>query len=122
MASSIAYIHAAIPLNVSIYQHHMSLDKLTNTPTSAQTPLAKSIKDMAFFAAKRLNKLANKLHTIDNVLPDDHLSQTLNSRQKCFIDFLFAPALSYKALKLPRQSLTLIATLKTTNNCPILFT
>ncbi len=46
MASSMAYIHATIP--------------------------QKSIKDMAFFATKRLNKLASKLRTIHNVLPDDN--------------------------------------------------
>jgi len=37
MASSMAYIHAAIPLNISIYQNHIllfatTLNKITNTP------------------------------------------------------------------------------------------
>jgi len=98
MASSMAYIHAAIPLNISTYQHHISLfqttlDKLTNMPTSAQKTLQKSIKEMAFFASKRLNKLATKIRTIDNVLLNDDLSRDINSRQKRFIDSLFAPAL-----------------------------
>ncbi len=48
---------------------------------------------MALFAAKRLNKLSTKLRTIDNVLPNDDFSNTLNTRQKRFVDFLFAPAI-----------------------------
>jgi hypothetical protein len=98
MASSMAYIHAAIPLNISTYQEHLSLfattlNQITNTPADKNTPLVKSIKDMALFAAKRLNKLSTKLRTIDNVLPNDDFSSTLNSRQKRFVDFLFAPAI-----------------------------
>jgi len=46
---------------------------------------------MALFVAKRLNKLTTKLSTIDNVLPSDDFSQSLNSRQKRFIDLLFVP-------------------------------
>jgi hypothetical protein len=98
MASSMAYIHAAIPLNISTYQEHLSLfattlNQITNTPSDKNTPLVKSIKDMALFAAKRLNKLSTKLRTIDNVLPNDDFSNTLNTRQKRFVDFLFAPAI-----------------------------
>ena len=98
MASSMAYIHAAIPLNISTYQEHLSLfattlNQITNTPADKNTPLVKSIKDMALFAAKRLNKLSTKLRTIDNVLPNDDFSTSLNSRQKRFVDFLFAPAI-----------------------------
>jgi hypothetical protein len=110
MASSMAYIHAAIPLNISTYQHHISLfqtslDKLTQTPTSPQQTLQKSIKDMAFFATKRLNKLADKLRTIDNVLPNDDLSRDLNARQKRFIDILWAPYYRNKSWKLRNDSL-----------------
>jgi len=98
MASSMAYIHAAIPLNISTYQHHISLfeltlEKLTNAPVTAAQPIAKSIKDMAYFATKRLDKLTKKLRTIDNVLPDDDFSGQFNKRQKWFIDLLFAPAI-----------------------------
>jgi hypothetical protein len=76
MASSMAYIHAAIPLNISTYQNHLSLfattlNKITSTPSTTNTPVIKSIKDMALFATKQLNKLATKLCTIENVLPSD---------------------------------------------------
>jgi hypothetical protein len=57
MASSMAYIHAAIPLNISTYQNHLSLfattlNKITNTLSNTNTPVIKSIKDMALFVAK----------------------------------------------------------------------
>jgi len=61
-----AFIHAAIPLNISTYQQHISLlhstlQKLTETPSNPQQPLTKAIKEMACFADKRLNKLATKI-------------------------------------------------------------
>ena len=110
MASSMAYIHAAIPLNISTYQHHMSLFadtliKITNTPATTKQPVIKSIKEMALFAAKRLNKLASKLRTIDNVLPNDDFSHTLNSRQKRFLDVLFLPSIEAKTHRLRNESL-----------------
>jgi len=110
MASSMAYIHAAIPLNISTYQNHLSLfastlNQITNTPSNKNTPVIKSIKDMALFAAKRLNKLATKLRTIDNILPNDDFSQSLNSRQKRFIDFLFVPSFEQATRKMCNASL-----------------
>jgi len=60
---------------------------------------------MALFAAKRLNKLATKLRTIDNVLPNDDLSQTLNNRQKRFIDALFVPEIQRATRKMRNSSL-----------------
>jgi len=110
MASSMAYIHAAIPLNISTYQNHTSLFadtlyKITNTPASTKTPIIKSIKEMALFAAKRLNKLASKLRTIDNVLPNDNFSQTLNNRQKRFLDILFLPDIETQTRKMRNASL-----------------
>jgi len=105
-----AYIHAAIPLNISAYQNHFSLfattlNEITNTPSNTNTPVIKSIKDMALFAAKRLNKLANKLRTIDNILPNDDFSQSLNSRQKRFIDLLFVPNFTTETRKIHNDSL-----------------
>jgi len=110
MASSMAYIHAAIPLNISTYQNHMSLfadtlNKISNTPASTKTPVIKSIKEMALFATKRLNKLVSKLRTIDNVLPNDDFSQTLNSRQKRFLDLLFFPDIETATRKMCNASL-----------------
>ncbi len=58
---------------------------------------------MAYFASKRLNKLATKLWTIDNVLPNDYFSQQVNSRQEYFLNILFAPEL--KSNRLCKQSL-----------------
>jgi len=110
MASSMAYIHAAIPLNISTYQHHMSLfavtlNTITTTPATTKQPVIKSIKEMALFAAKRLNKLASKLQTIDNVLPNDDFSHTLNNRQKRFLDVLFLPDIRTQTQKLRNASL-----------------
>ncbi len=60
---------------------------------------------MALCAAKRLNKLATKLRTIDNVLPNNNLSQSLNSRQKRFIEFLFVLEITYSTRRFRNASL-----------------
>jgi len=46
-----------------------------------------------------------KLRTIDNVLPNDDFSHTLNSRQKRFIDLFFVPAFEQATRKMRNASL-----------------
>ena len=100
MAASMAYIHVAIPLNISTYQHQCSLfdsylksfaAKTTNDPLHVS--FTKSIRDLATFAYKRLDKLIDKLRFIDIVLPSDDLTQPLNDRHKRFLDVLLLPIL-----------------------------
>ena len=100
MAASMAYIHVAIPLNISTYQHQCSLfdsylksfaAKTTNDPQHVS--FTKSIRDLATFAYKRLDKLIDKLRFIDIVLPSDDLTQPLNDRHKRFLDVLLVPIL-----------------------------
>ena len=95
-----AYIHVAIPLNISTYQHQCSLfdsylksfaAKTTNDPLHVS--FTKSIRDLATFAYKRLDKLIDKLRFIDIVLPSDDLTQPLNDRHKRFLDVLLLPIL-----------------------------
>ena len=93
MAASMAYIHVAIPLNISTYQHQCTLfDSYLKNFASKTTPdpnhvsFTKAIRDLATFAYKRLDKLIDKLRFIDVVLPSDDFSQPLNGRQKRFLD------------------------------------
>ena len=98
MAASMAYIHVAIPLNISTYQHQVNLfdsflqnlsTKTTSNPQAVT--FTKTIRDLATFAFRRLDKLAEKLRFIDIVLPEDDLSQTPDHRQKRFLDALILP-------------------------------
>lgn len=67
MASSLGYIHVAIPLNISTYQHQITLfhnfladfsSKTTSNPT--QVSFTKAIRDLATFARKRVDKLVEQ--------------------------------------------------------------
>ena len=98
MAASMAYVHVAIPLNISTYQHQVTLfdtflsnlsTKTTDTPQ--EVSFTKAIRDLATFAYKRLHKLTEKLRFIDLVLPEDDLSQPLRPRQKRFLSAFFMP-------------------------------
>ena len=100
MAAAMSYIHVAIPLNISTYQHQCTLfdsylksfaSKTTNDPLHVS--FTKSIRDLATFAYKRLDKLIDRLRFIDVVLPSDDLTQPLNDRQKRFLDLLLVPIL-----------------------------
>ena len=112
MAASMAYVHVAIPLNISTYQHQVTLfeaflsnlsSKTTDTPQ--EVAFTKTIRDLATFAFKRLHKLTEKLRFIDLVLPDDDLTQPLNSRQKRFLDFLFMPQIRSSIWRLANISI-----------------
>jgi hypothetical protein len=68
MASSLAYIHVAIPFNTSTYQHQISLfqsflmdftSKTTAQPT--QVSFTRAIRDLAMFARKLVDKLVEQL-------------------------------------------------------------
>jgi len=99
MAASTAYIHVAIPLNISTYQHQVTLfenflqsltTKTTDDPHTVS--FTKAIRDLATFAFKRLDKLAEKLRFIDIVLPEDTFEAELNPRQKRFFEDAFCPS------------------------------
>jgi hypothetical protein len=92
MASSLGYIHVAIPLNISTYQHQITLfhnfladfsSKTTSNPT--QVSFTKAIRDLATFARKRVDKLVEQLRFIDVVLPEDDLTNLHHPRQKRFL-------------------------------------
>jgi len=78
MASSMTYIHVAIPLNISTFQHQISLFQsylnhfrtLKTNQTNA-IPFTKAIRDLANFASERLESLTSKLRYIDHILPAD---------------------------------------------------
>ena len=100
MAASMAYIHVAIPLNISTYQHQVQLFDtfLSNlsfktTGTAQEVSFTKAIRDLATFAFKRLHKLTEKLRFIDIVLPEDDFTQPLNPRQKRFLSWLDMPGI-----------------------------
>ncbi|MGV0986795.1 MAG: hypothetical protein ACOYB2_19790, partial [Limnohabitans sp.] len=94
MASSMTYIHVAIPLNITTFQHQIDLfhTYLTNfkaltTNESHQVIFTKTIRDLARFATDRLDILKDRLTYIDHVLPG--LTDNIPTRQK---RFLFLPA------------------------------
>ena len=100
MAAAMSYIHVAIPLNISTYQHQCTLfdnylktfaAKTTNDPLHVS--FTKSIRDLATFAYKRLDKLIDKLRFIDVVLPSDELTLPLSDRHKRFLDVILVPIL-----------------------------
>ena len=100
MAASMAYIHVAIPLNITTYQHQVSLFEtfLSNlssktTGTAQEVSFTKAIRDLATFAYKRLHKLTEKLRFVDIVLPEDDFTQPPNPRQKRFLSWLAMPAI-----------------------------
>jgi hypothetical protein len=91
MASSMAYLHVAIPLNISTFEQQISifhtyLNKLTEvtTPMAKQVPFTKAIRDLASFAKSRLSTLQTSLRFVDTILPED-TSQSAQSRNKRFI-------------------------------------
>ena len=99
MAASTAYIHVAIPLNISTYQHQVTifenfLQSLTTKTTDDPHTVSftKAIRDLATFAFKRLDKLAEKLRFIDIVLTEDTFEADLNPRQKRFFEEAFCPS------------------------------
>ena len=76
MASSMTYLHVAIPLNISSFDHQLSLfsDYLTKfqalkTDQASQITFTKSIRDLAQFASSRLRSLRSQLAFIDSILP-----------------------------------------------------
>ena len=96
MASSMTYIHIAIPLNVSTLKHQLNLFNsylqhfltLTTNQTS-EILFTKTIRDLAHFAESRLLHIATKINYINNLLPTD--SANLSPRHKRF--FMIAPYL-----------------------------
>jgi len=91
MASSMAYLHVAIPLNISTFEQqiaifHTYLNKLTEitTPAAKQVPFTKAIRDLAAFAKSRLSTLQTSLRFVDTILPED-TSQSAQARNKRFI-------------------------------------
>jgi len=99
MASSMTYIHIAIPLNISTFEHQINvfssyLENFINLKTDKkhQILFTKTIRDLATFADSRLLKLAEKVKYIDHILPSD--TAKISSRQKRF--FLLVPYLVCK--------------------------
>ena len=96
-----AYIHVAIPLNISKYQHQCTLfdsylqsfaAKTTDNPQHVF--FSKGIRDLATFAYKRLDKLIDQICFIDIILPPDDFTQSLHDRHKRFLDEVLMPLLS----------------------------
>ena len=94
MASSMTYIHIAIPLNISTFTHQINvfnsyLENFINIKTNKQDQilLTKAIRDLANFADSRLLTLAEKVKYIDHLLPKD--TSGFANRQKRF--FFIAP-------------------------------
>ena len=90
MASSMAYLHVAIPLNISTFEQQISifhsyLTTLTEATTASakQVPFTKAIRDLAAFAKSRLTTLHTSLRFVDTILPED-TSQSVRSRNKRF--------------------------------------
>ena len=86
-----AYLHVAIPLNISTFEQQISifhtyLNKLTEitTPAAKQVPFTKAIRDLAAFAKSRLSTLQTSLRFVDTILPED-TSQSAQARNKRFI-------------------------------------
>jgi hypothetical protein len=114
MASSMAYIHVAIPLNISTFASQIDifetyLNKLTSLTTSSdkQVTFTKAIRDLASFAATRLHHLRTSLRFVDTILPED-TSATLPARSKRFLPLIFPSLMGaiHESLKLQRaQSL-----------------
>jgi hypothetical protein len=99
MASSMTYIHIAIPLNISTFEHQINvfssyLENFINLKTDKKNQIlfTKTIRDLATFADSRLLMLAEKVKYIDHILPSD--TAKFSSRQKRF--FMIAPYLMCK--------------------------
>jgi phosphopantetheine adenylyltransferase len=99
MASSMTYIHIAIPLNITTFQHQINvfssyLENFINLKTDKKNQIlfTKTIRDLATFADSRLLTLAEKVKYIDHILPSD--TANFASRQKRF--FMIAPYIMCK--------------------------
>ena len=99
MASSMTYIHIAIPLNISTFQNQINvfssyLENFINLKTDKKNQIlfTKTIRDLATFADSRLLTLAEKVKYIDHILPSD--TAKFSSRQKRF--FMIAPYIMCK--------------------------
>lgn len=93
------YIHIAIPLNITTFQHQINvfssyLENFINLKTNVKNQIlfTKTIRDLATFADSRLLMLADKVKYIDHILPSD--TSKFSSRQKRF--FMIAPYIMCK--------------------------
>jgi hypothetical protein len=103
MASSMAYLHVAIPLNISTFEQQISifhtyLTTLTEATTASakQVPFTKAIRDLAAFAKSRLSTLHTSLRFIDTILPEDTL-HSVKSHNKRFVGII--PLMLYTLIK-----------------------
>ncbi len=90
-----AYIHEVIPLNISFYEHQISLFETFLKDFTAKTTInvkeasfTKAIRDLATFSFKQLDKLQVKLLFIDIVLQEGNISTDLNHRHKIFVGLI----------------------------------
>ncbi len=93
------YIHIAIPLNITTFQHQINvfssyLENFINLKTNVKNQIlfTKTIRDLATFADSRLLMLADKVKYIDHILPSD--TSKFSSCQKRF--FMIAPYIMCK--------------------------
>lgn len=88
MASSMAYIHVAIPLNLSTFEHQLQifdsyLTELASVTTANRTEVTftKAIRDLATFAKTRLEYLRTSVRFIDTILPEDTSQSKIRNKR-----------------------------------------
>ena len=89
-----AYIHVAIPLNISTFEiqiemfdHYLTQLLLSSAAPHHLPSFVKSVRDIATFAQSRLHHLQTSIRFVDTILPED-TSPSAQDRTRRFIPML----------------------------------
>ena len=90
MASGMAYIHVAIPLNITTFKNQadilenylFKLSRVVDSNTTDRNEFLQNIREIANFGQIKLERLKNRIKHIDQILPFDGDLTTRQQRQR----------------------------------------